>query len=338
MKIGIALSGGIDSAATAYLLKNQGFELIGLTFKFFKGSENICERALKIAERLNIPCYVLDLERDFKEEVISYFIATYKEGKTPNPCAICNQKIKFGKAMQIAFEKFKLDKFATGHYVKIKDYKGELLLSRARDLNKDQSYFLALIDKEILPKLLFPLGTYTKEEVRKLVLELLDLVCSESQDVCFLRGKTLREFLSQYLELKKGPIIYRDKIVGYHQGLYFFTVGQRRGLGLALGKPVYVTKIEPKENKVILGEKADLLKRGVILKNLNLHLSLSKWTHPFAQIRYRTNQVKIKDILVETDRWRVFFENPVLGITPGQVCVFYENNHVLGGGIIVDSI
>lgn len=338
MKIGIALSGGIDSTAAAYLLKNQGFEVIGLTFKFFKGSEEVCERALKIAERLDIPCYVLDLERDFKEEVISYFIATYQEGKTPNPCAICNKKIKFGKAMQIAFERFKLDKLATGHYVKIEPYKGELLLSKGKDLNKDQSYFLALIDREVLPKLLFPLGTYTKEEVKKLVLDLLDLVYRESQDVCFLRGKTLKEFLSQYLELKKGPLIYKDKIVGYHQGFYFFTVGQRKGLRLALGKPVYVTKIDPKENKVILGEKADLLKRGVILENLNLHLPISKWTNPFAQIRYRTNQIKIKDILIEPDRWKLIFENPVVGITPGQVCVFYEDNHVLGGGIIVDSI
>jgi len=338
MKIGIALSGGIDSGVAAYLLKKQGFEVIGITFKLFEEFDKTYSKAFEVAKKLEIPFYVLDLTEDFYKEVITYFVSTYKQGKTPNPCAICNKKIKFGKALKLALENLKIDKLATGHYVKLGFYKGEVLLCKPKDLKKDQSYFLALIDKNVLSNLLFPLGNYTKEEVKNMASSLLNFIPDESQDVCFLKGKTLKEFLSQYLQPMKGPLVYKERVIGFHQGFYFFTVGQRKGLNLALGKPVYVIKIDPRENKVILGDKKDLLGKGVVLEEVNLHLPLSKWENPFAQIRYRTSLVKVRDILVEDSVWKVTFENEVLGITPGQICVFYENGYVLGGGVIREAL
>lgn len=339
MKIAIALSGGFDSAVAAYLLKEKKYELIGITFELFESQKNILEKTKNIAHLLEIPHHILDLKETFKREIISYFIDSYAKGLTPNPCAWCNRKIKFGKVLEFAIKILKIEKFATGHYVKIESYKENLLLKRAKDKDKDQSYFLALINCEIIPYLLFPLGDLTKKEVKSLGKNLFNfLEIEESQDICFLKNRTLKEFLSFYLPEKEGPVIYKNKIVGTHLGIYWYTIGQRKGLGIPLGKPLYIVDLDFKENKIILGEEGELFSKGLVLKDLNFHLPLNLWSDPSAQIRYRAPMVKVKDIIKVNEEYKVLFENPVKSVTPGQICAFYENDFLLGGGLIKKAI
>ncbi len=337
MKIAVALSGGIDSAVSAYLLKKQGHHLLALTFLLLP-SQNL-QRALEISNKLNIKHYIIDLKKIFEKEIINYFITSYKYGETPNPCALCNRIIKFGVAFEYAARKLGVNRFATGHYVGVGEYQGDLLLKRAKYKDKDQSYFLALIKKEVIPFLVFPLESVDKEEVKKIASDIFNLRCvKESQDICFLEGKSLKEFLANYLPEKKGPVIYKDQIVGFHPGIYWFTIGQRKGLRIPLGKPLYIISLDPKTNTIFLGEKKELYSKGLILENINFHLPLEKWESPLAQIRYRTTPVKVKNIIKKTEGWFVMFEEPVKGVTPGQVCAFYEKDFLLGGGIIKSSL
>ncbi|QER42187.1 tRNA 2-thiouridine(34) synthase MnmA [Thermodesulfobacterium sp. TA1] len=338
MKIAICLSGGVDSSFAAYLLKEQGFSLVGLTFKLFENQEEI-EKAKMIAEKLEIPHHIIDLSHEFQAQIISYFVKTYQEGKTPNPCALCNRKIKFGKVLEWALKTLKVEKLATGHYVGLEAYQGEVLLKKAKDHKKDQSYFLSLITKEALPFLTFPLNGYLKEDIKNLAKKIFNLETSkESQDVCFLKGKSIKEFLSLFLNPQKGPIVYKDRVVGQHEGIFFYTIGQRKGLRIPLGKPLYIIRLEAKTNTVFLGEKEDLAAKGVVLENLNLHLPINRWTSPEAQIRYRAPLVKVKDVVQKEEKTEVYFKEPVFGVTPGQVCAFYEKDFLLGGGIIVDKL
>lgn len=339
MKTAIALSGGIDSAVAAYILKEKKYELLGITFEIFESQKETINKAKTVADFLKIPYQILDLKEYFKKEIINYFVSSYAEGKTPNPCAWCNRKIKFGKVLDFAVKTLKIEKFATGHYARIDTYKGNLILKQAKDKNKDQSYFLSLINRETIPYLLFPLGELTKEEVKSLGKNLFNFLdYKESQDICFLKGKSLKAFLSDYLPEKKGVVMYKGKIVGTHLGIHWFTIGQRKGLRIPLGKPLYIIELDAKENRIILGEEKDLFSEGLILENLNLHLPLEKWENPFAQIRYRAPLVKVKSIVKINEEYKVFFENPVKGVTPGQVCAFYEGKFLLGGGIIKEAI
>ncbi|WP_022855006.1 tRNA 2-thiouridine(34) synthase MnmA [Thermodesulfobacterium thermophilum] len=338
MKIAICLSGGIDSAISAYLLKKQGASLVGITFKLFKKQKEV-EKAKFIAQTLDIPHHTIDLTQEFQEQIISYFINTYAQGQTPNPCALCNAKIKFGKVLDWTLKNLETEKLATGHYVDLGEYQGELLLKKAKDSKKDQSYFLSLINKDALSFLTFPLSGYLKEEVKMMAKEVFGIETSqESQDVCFLKGSSVKEFLSMFLKPKKGPVVYKDKVVGTHEGIFFYTVGQRKGLRLPLGKPLYITCLDPQTNTIFLGEKKDLAAKGLVLESLNLHLPIEKWTSPEAQIRYRSPMAKVKEVITEEGKTKVLFEEVVFGVTPGQVCAFYEKGFLLGGGIIIDKI
>jgi len=339
MKIGIALSGGIDSAVAAYKLKEEGHQVIGITFELFHSQKETIDQAKYIASLLNLPHHILNLKKTFEEEIISYFVNSYAKGTTPNPCAWCNKKIKFGKVLEFVIKNFKIEKFATGHYVKTGKYKGKVLLKKAKYKNKDQSYFLALINSEIIPYLLFPLGDLTKEDVKALGKKLFHFLnYKESQDICFLKNKSLKDFLSAYLPENRGVVVYKNKVVGTHPGIQWFTVGQRKGLGIPLGKPLYIVELDFKENKIILGEEKDLLSEGLILENLNFHLPLNLWTNPSAQIRYRSPIKKVKDIIKVNREYKVLFETPVKGVTPGQICAFYEGEFLLGGGVIKKAI
>jgi tRNA-specific 2-thiouridylase len=226
---------------------------------------------------------------------------------------------------------------ATGHYARIVDYKGRKLIARGKDAKRDQSYFLALIKEEDIELLEFPLSELTKEEVREIAkrhgLEVAQK--PDSQDVCFLMGKDVGSFLRERLGSQEGYFVYKGQIVGKHKGFYAYTVGQRKGLGVALGKPVYVVGVEPSKNIVYLGDEEELYRDWLILREVNFHLPPSLWDEPKAQVRYRNTLVKVKGIKpLENGRYKVFFEEKVRAITPGQVCAFYENDVLLAGGII----
>ncbi len=347
MNVVLGLSGGSDSLAAAIILKNQNYNLSSLTFLLSDTQKPQLSLISKITQKLEISHYILDLRKKFEKKIIEYFLSSYKTAKTPNPCAICNKEIKFGEGFKYAIEVLKAEKFATGHFADVDYYKGYPLIKRGKDLKKDQSYFLALINKEVIPFLIFPLAQMTKHQAYQIAKKFADTelkieLKKSSQDICFLKGKTLKEFFSEFPELfpeKKGEIIYKNKVVGYHSGFYWFTIGQRKGLGVRLGKPVYVIKIEPETNRIYLGDKKDLLADGLILEEANFHLPLNLWESPFAQIRYRTKLVKVKEIkLLGEKEYLIKFSESVESITPGQVCAFYEKDFLLGGGIIKEAI
>uniref|UniRef100_A0A7V3ZJI9 tRNA-specific 2-thiouridylase MnmA n=1 Tax=Dictyoglomus thermophilum TaxID=14 RepID=A0A7V3ZJI9_DICTH len=341
IKVAVGMSGGVDSSTTAYLLKKEGYEVIGLTMNIAY-SDSIKD-AEKIAKYLNIPHFYVDLRKEFEEQIIKYFIDSYKSGYTPNPCTFCNRIIKFGLLLKKAQE-LGAEYLATGHYVrKVWDEEKKVfLLKRARDLKKDQSYFLAYLTQEQLKRAMFPLGDLTKNEVRKLAEEIGLFVSDkeESQDICFLPDRDYRKFLSGYLVEKKGKIITEDGVeVGYHDGVFSFTIGQRRGLRVALGKPVYVKKIIPEEGIVVVAEREKIFSREVYAKNVNYPSGMprEKELEVKAMIRYNMEpQPALLKILSEEEIY-LTFEEPQWAITPGQILVCYKDDYVLCGGVIEEK-
>ncbi len=346
MRIAVGMSGGVDSSVCALLLKEQGHEVIGITLRFHKevcDDLRVCcspkdvQDAVMVSQRLGIPHLTLDWEKLFEEKVISAFVEEHMKGSTPNPCAICNREVKTGFLARYLQKVALIDKLATGHYARLVNYKGRKLIARGKDTRRDQSYFLALIEAEDIELLEFPLGEFTKEEVREIAqrygLEVAQK--PDSQDVCFLMGKDVGTFLRERVGSQEGSFVYKGQRVGKHQGFYAYTVGQRKGLGVSLGKPVYVIGTDPSKNIVYLGDEEELYKDWLILREMNFHLPQSLWDNPRAQVRYRNNSTGVKGIKpLEGDRYIVFFEERVRGITPGQVCAFYEDDVLLAGGII----
>lgn len=339
-KVICLISGGIDSGLSAFLLKKSGFEVFGVFLKlgnsllFDKSQKN----AKKIANFLKIPFYSIDLRKDFKEKVINYFLTGYKNGITPNPCVICNKEIKFGFSLEKHL-KIKFDFIATGHYArKVKDLKSKKFkLLRARDKKKDQSYFLWMLNQEQLKRILFPIGDYTRKEVEKLAKKnkLPISKSKKSVDICFVKT-TINDFLERHLKKKPGKIITKNgKVIGYHNGLWFYTIGQRKGLGLS-GGPYYVLDKNLKENVLIVTKKEkDLLKRKFYFKNENWISGKTPKLPLRIKTKVRYNQVLKEAILKkEKNKYFVEFKKSQKAITPGQSAVFYKGEELLGGGII----
>ncbi len=341
MKVGVALSGGVDSAVSCYLLKKSGAELVALTFDHGYLPKEHLEAAKDIARFFKIEHYILDVKRLFEEKVIKLFIEFYRNGRTPNPCTFCNANIKFAYLLDFAIRKLSCTKFATGHYVKTKIFQGYPLLCSPKDSKKDQTYFLSLVSQKVIPKLEFPLKDFTKEEVKELA-EKLKLPCTAekgSQDICFLKGKPLKDFLKNFLPEKPGKVIYQGKVVGEHKGIYWYTIGQRRGLRLPLGKPLYIAELRAEENEIVLTEEKGLYSTECLLENLNLHLPFDFWEGLFkkelyAKVRYRSPLKRVSAVKKRKKGVLVKFAEPVKAITPGQVCAFYYKGMLLGGGII----
>ncbi|MCS7201798.1 MAG: tRNA 2-thiouridine(34) synthase MnmA [Dictyoglomus sp.] len=344
----VGMSGGVDSSVSALLLLKEGYEVIGLTMNISPKIEkdSACcslssiNDAKRVAHQLGIPHYVINLKKEFEEIIIKYFVESYFKGYTPNPCMFCNRFIKFGFLMK-KVEELGGNYFATGHYVrKVWDEKRKVfLLKRAKDKKKDQSYFLAYLTQEQIEKSLFPLGNLTKEEVRKIAREN-NLIVSEkieSQEICFLPDNDYRKFLLIYGKEKKGKIVTEEgKIVGEHKGVFHFTIGQRRGLKVALGKPVYVKRIIPEEGIVIVAEKEKIFSKEVYAKNVNFPSGIpkEKEIEVEAMIRYNMEpQPALLKILSEEEIY-VTFKEPQWAITPGQILVCYKDDYVLCGGII----
>ena len=348
----VAMSGGVDSSVAAYLLKKEGFEVAGVTMCFGikesgKKKPTCCgaqamNDAKKVCLKLGIPHYALDFSGHLEEKVIDNFISAYLNGRTPNPCVECNRELKFGillgKALGLGF-----DFLATGHYARIVKERKDFILKRAKDKNKDQSYFLYSIRPEALKSVLFPLGNLTKDEVREIAKDAGLPVHDKpgSQDICFIQDRNYHGFLSDRVETKASPgaIVHVDgTFLGNHKGASFFTIGQRGGLGVGYRHPLYVLSIDAEKNQLVVGEKKGLKSKGLVAGFVNLLVrKLPKKV--FAKIRYNQDGTRgAASFHEESAKLEVRFDKPVEAVTPGQSVVLYSEDTVLGGGIIERSL
>lgn len=332
-KVFVALSGGRDSAVAAWLLKKQGFEVKGVFFRLHNLSKH--EKAVQAARRIGIPFVVWDFRKEFKKEIINDFIRQYKKGDTPNPCVSCNRLIKFGLFYKRA-KKEGADFISTGHYARIFKKDNQYLLAQARDRQKDQSYFLWGIKKNLLKEIIFPLGHLTAQKVEKIARknQLAGKKYQSSQEICFV-PETVRVFLKKNIKAKKGKIIdiKSGQAIGVHPGVYFYTLGQREGIGLNQG-PWYVVKKDPAKNILFVSQnKKNLLTRKVKLMEINL---VKKIKFPFkAKVKTRFRHPGAQAIVRKIEnRIVVDFKKPERALTPGQACVFYQGDILIGGGII----
>ncbi len=356
-RVVVAMSGGVDSSTTAWFLKEKGYEVIGATMCIgtvdkTQGSPARCcgladiEDARRVALQLEIPFYVIHLREEFEEDVIQYFCEEYEKGKTPNPCILCNEKVKFGSFLKKALE-LEADFLATGHYARL-DFDGRIgryLLRKGVDRRKDQSYVLFSLTQDQFHHALFPLGDLRKEEVRKKALQLGLRVHDkpESQEVCFIHETSYHSFLTERLKesVEPGSILDKDgNILGRHKGIPFYTVGQRRGLRLARGKPLYVTRIDRERNAIVVGGEEEVRSDTFLVDSVN-------WIVPSERIPLHNAHVKIRynhpgseaSISPKGEgEWEVKFKSPQKAITPGQAAVFYDGESVLGGGWIKEVL
>ena len=353
-KIVVGMSGGVDSSVAAALLKRKGYDVIGVTFKTWPKSEcgtsfgraccnlEAVTRSRAVCEELGIPYYVFDMSKEFKKEVINYFLSQYLKGLTPNPCVVCNEKIKFGRLVSKA-RSLGAKRIATGHYANVSEDKkiNRFILREGKDKIKDQSYFLFSLKQGQLKEAIFPLGDITKAETRKLArkFNLVTFNTVSSQDICFIRDLEYAEYIKKEtgLEIKAGDIVNSyGKVIGRHKGVVYYTIGQRRGLGVAYSEPLYVTGLDVEKNRIIVGTKTDVMKKSIIIEKLNW-ISVDNITKPievFARIRYGHKKAKALVSRSGVDLVRVDFEEPQEAPTPGQAAVFYRKDAVVGGGWI----
>jgi tRNA-specific 2-thiouridylase len=341
VKIAVAMSGGVDSAVAAALLKEAGHDVIGITMKVTDNS-HAGNDAAGIVGRLGIPHQVVDLRYIFKSKIIDYFVGEYERGRTPNPCILCNRYIKFGALWDEA-EKLGAVMLATGHYARIeKDNRGRYILKKGRDKNKDQSYFLCQLTQEQFSRTMFPIGNLTKDEVKNIAVELgLPAISRpESQEICFIPDNNHAAFVEEYTAKAIVPGSIRDEagsILGQHRGIASYTVGQRKGLGIAAAEPLYVTSIESEQNTVIVGTKEQTYGMELIAGGLNW-IAIDPPENPIkvkAKIRYRHIEAEATVTSQADSRVYVKFTLPQTAITPGQAIVFYDGDNVLGGGMII---
>jgi len=345
----VALSGGVDSAVATALLKEQGHIIEAAYMKTgFHGGGGVigtCYNAERIADFLSVPFHVWDLSPDFKSEVVDYFVHSYLGGRTPNPCVVCNPRIKFGPFLERARD-LGADFLATGHYAR-KEWvvsTGRYLLKKGVDPQKDQSYFLHRMTQAHLDSVLFPLGGMLKEDVKKIAqtLGLNRLAAPESQEFCFLGRQNYTEFISERMGLclDEGEIVdTRGNVLGRHQGVHRFTVGQRRGLNLPSTEPYYVVEIVPSRNKVVIGRKKELFSIGAVVDHLTWIVEpRAKTFSASTRIRFRHREAPSTIHILDDSTVSVMFDSHVQAVTPGQAAVFYDDDVVLGGGWIRESI
>ena len=345
----VAMSGGVDSATTAALLKKEGHEVIGVTMQLwdYGDAEGGCcsvdevRDARRVADQIGIPHYVVNYMDKFKEFIVEDFINKYMDGKTPSPCVLCNEYMKFEFLMKRSLE-LDADFLATGHYARVvldKD-SGNYYLQKALDSNKDQSYFLFTLKQKELSRVMFPLGDKTKQEVRKLAQTFNLKVANkpDSQGICFITGNSYKDFLKDHTAASNtaGEIVDTDgNIIGKHDGIFSYTIGQRRGLGIAKGKPQYVVRIDPKSNRIVVGSEKDIYSKSLFVNNLTWVNNISEIEMKIsAKIRYRHKENEASLVLKNQNEAVVNFTEPQRAITPGQAIVFYKESEVLGGGWI----
>jgi len=351
-KVLVAMSGGVDSSVAAALLEDEGYEVIGVTMKIWDGEafrgemrrhgcygpgvERDIEDAQKIAEILRIPFHVLDLEREYKSQVLGYFYREYLSGRTPNPCIKCNRWVKFDALGKRARDSgIEFDCIATGHYARVEYDEGRrrYLLKKAKDLRKDQSYFLFSLSQEQLGRAFFPVGSYTKEEVRKIASNFGFNVNDKPESQDFINGS-----YHSLIEAEAHPGLILDRqgnVLGQHQGIPFYTIGQRKRLGISAKEPLYVTDIDPEKNAIIVGDKGELYRDELIASELNW--IAERPIQPIkarARIRYLHKEAEATIVPLDENRVHIKFQEPQMAISPGQAVVFYDGEVIIGGGTI----
>lgn len=348
----VGMSGGVDSSATAALLLEQGYDVVGVTLKLWpqdcvnRAEDKCCGPqavmdARSVSASLGIPYYLIDEAAEFQSRVIQYFATEYKAGRTPNPCVMCNQHLKFGTLLDRA-RQLGCDQIATGHFARVETTPaGRTLLRRGKDLRKDQSYFLFSLRQHQLARVLFPLGEKTKSDTRELArgcgLRTADK--EESMEICFVPDKDYGRFLEQsnLVQRHQGEIVdTQGKLLGYHEGIEFYTIGQRRGLGITSEKPLYVLELNPENNRVVVGEESSLNQTDFTVASCNW----IPWEEPptifdcTAKIRYNHPGATATVTPSPDGTAKVRMHEPARAVTPGQACVFYQDDLVLGGGWI----
>lgn len=369
MKVAVAMSGGVDSSAAAAILKEQGHELVGFTMQLWNQRRGIsvdengdplpsrcCSLddvydARRVAEELGFPFYVLNLEREFERDVVQPFVTSYLNGETPIPCVSCNSRLKFASLDQLAAS-LGCDKVATGHYARVEydETANRYRLYRGRNLDKDQSYFLWELNQDQLSRSMFPLGEMSKPEVREVARDHKLAVAekSESQEICFVPDGDYSGFIDRYLEAENqtdrlpaaGEIVDSNgAVLGQHSGIHRYTIGQRRGIGIAAEQPLYVVNIETAANRVVVGKQDELLQSEFVAAQVNW-ISFDEPAIPVraeVRVRYRHQPAPATITPLANNRARVVFDEPQRAITPGQTTVFYHRDEVVGGGWIVRS-
>ena len=343
-KILLGMSGGVDSSVSAVLLQEQGYEVIGVTMKLWEDTEKAIEDAKKVCKKLGIEHHVIDCTEKFRCHVINKFISEYENAKTPNPCVECNRYLKFGAFYEKAKE-LGCEYIATGHYAKTEyseKYK-RYVLKKSDEEKKDQTYFLYYIPKEKIEYIIFPLQNRTsKEETRKIAeknsLEVAQK--KDSQEICFIPDNDYQKFLQKYSSQKPkvGNIVLKDgTVLGKHNGLINYTIGQRKGLGISYKEPLYVIKLDIQKNQVIVGTEQALYSKELIANEINW-LAIDKLNEPLklkAKVRYRAKEAECTVYPIENEQVKVIFDEPQRAITPGQSVVFYDEDIVIGGGKII---
>lgn len=356
-KVVVGMSGGVDSSVAAYLLKEQGYDVIGVTMQIWQeedaqtvSQEGGCcglsavDDARRVAAQLDIPYYVMNFRKEFQENVIDYFIREYRLGRTPNPCIACNRFVKWESLLQRSIG-IGADCIATGHYAQIvKLSNGRYAVSQSASQGKDQTYALYNLTQDQLRRTMFPIGTYTKEQVREIARQIGLNVAEkpDSQEICFVPDNDYAAFIRRSTnesELPGNFVTTDGVILGQHKGISHYTIGQRKGLGLALGRPVFVTKIKTDTNEVVIGEHEDLMTTELVAENMNYMAAeyLEPGQRMMAKIRYshKGEDCMIADVLQNGSCIRLQFDHPVRAVTPGQAVVLYKEGYILGGGTIV---
>ncbi len=354
-RVVIGMSGGVDSAVAAYLLKQEGYDVIGVTMQIWQDkreeafeveggccSLSAAEDARRVCDSLNIPFYVMNFKQVFEKTVIDYFVEEYFQGRTPNPCIACNKYVKFDALLNKA-KALDADYVATGHYARIlyDAGSGRYLVRKSATLQKDQTYVLYNLTQDQLKHILMPLGDYTKEQTREIAREL-DLVVAEkpeSQEICFVEDDDYGRFLSERrgADIRPGYFVdAKGNRLGMHKGIIHYTVGQRKGLGIALGRPMFVVELLPDKNLVVLGDESEVFSSALIATDMN-YMPFEQLENPIrikAKIRYSAREADAEVFPFEGNKAKVVFSDPQRAITPGQAVVFYDGDNLVGGGTI----